>query len=181
PATAIPGTGGFCTMSWLRRKGTPRLAIAMTAVVLVLGATVPPVVFGKSVSPMTLHRSCGDPSCDSTTQVAVPDAKQVAKQTLTDTSSVSNKQSNTDKLTATNPNKASATSSNDQNQTSNQAAGPQTNGQTLDQTAVGEASNSTSGGSAEAYGPVANVMFKLSQSSDASANGNATAYNVTGK
>jgi hypothetical protein len=174
-------------MSLLKSKGVRRIATGFSALTLVFAAAIPTLALGESAPAIKLHRECptnkdgGDPSCGfSNVQVAKTSATQSATQEAEMEATVKNTQSNDVDQTATNRNKAWASTSNDQEQKAVQLGGELSNDQSNKQDVDSRASTSAEGGATIAKGPVANVSFNLSQSSDASAHGKATAFNVTG-
>jgi hypothetical protein len=173
-------------MSLLNCKGVRRIAAGFSALALVVAAAVPTTALGQSAPAITLHRCVsaedgGDATCLNNIQVAKPWASQSATQTAELEAAVKNKQSNEVDQTATNRNKAWASTSNDQEQKAVQLGGDLSNDQSNKQEVDSRASTSAVGGATTATGPVANVIFSLGQWSDASAKGDANANINTGQ
>src|SRR5712691_7979657 len=168
-------------MSLLKGKIAQRSAVGLSAAALVAAIALPTTVMGQSI---TLNRcpagGTGGPSTTCVSQIAVPIAVQHATQSSTIDPTVTNTQSNDVDLSASNRNRASAVDINAQSQRASQEGGDQTNHQSNDQDVSAHATNTTEGGATVAIGPSAHVTFTLSQSSDASANGDASVTQTTG-
>lgn len=153
-------------------------AAGLSAAALVVALVAPSTVMGQSI---TLHR-CGidESNCLSNVQVAVPIAAQVATQTSSINPTATTSQSNSSDQSAENSNKAFALDLLKQAQKNVQVGGDQSNDLTNTQTVDSEATVETKGGATTAIGPNAIVHFDLSQESDASIHGSATATSSTG-
>src|ERR1043166_7017568 len=169
-------------MSLLNSKIARRSAAGLSAVALIGAVALPTTVMGQSI---TLNRcpanGTGGPSPLCTSQISVPIAAQNATQTGTLDPSVSNSQSNDVDLSASNRTRASQVDVNKQAQKNVQVSGDQTLDQSNDQDVDARASNTTAGGTTVAVGPITHVDFSLSQSSDASAHGDASVTQTTGR
>jgi hypothetical protein len=173
-------------MSLLNCKAVRRTAAGVSAIALVFAAAVPTTALGQSAPAITLHRCVttedgGEGTCLNNIQVAKPFATQSSTQKAEMEAAVKNNQLNDVDQTATNRNKAWASTSNDQDQKAVQLGGIQSNDQSNKQDVDSRASTSAVGGATTATGPTANVNFSLSQWSDASVKGDAYATNITGK
>ena len=166
-------------MSLLKGKLARTAAAGLSAAALVAALVAPSTVLGQSI---TLHRCdrADDPTCLSQVQVAVPIAAQVATQTGTVDPSSQSTQSSSSSQSTDNTARAMAVDALHQAQHDTQSGGDQSI--TLDNapSLSADASVEVEGGKTVAIGPRAYVSFDLSQSSDASIHGSATATNTSG-
>jgi hypothetical protein len=169
-------------MSLLKSKVARRTAIGLSTVALVAGAALPATVMGQGI---TLNRcpanGTGGPTSTCVSQLGVPIAAQLNGQRASTDPSSSSRQSNDNDNSARNSNDASALNVNAQAQKAIQLGGDQSNRQSNDQDVDATAVTRTEGGTTLAVGPITNVTFHLSQDSDASAHGDATVRQDTGR
>ena len=167
-------------MSLLKGKFARSAAAALSATALVVTLVAPSTVLGQSI---TLHRCdhADDPTCLNNVQVAVPIAAQVATQTGTVDPSAQSNQTNSSTQSTDNTARAVAIDALHQAQRNTQSAGNQSITLNNTPSVSSDASVEVKGGNTTAVGPEADVTFDLSQTSDASVHGNATASNTSGR
>jgi hypothetical protein len=166
-------------MSLLKGKLARTAAAGFSAAALVVALVAPGTVLGQSI---TLHRCdrADDPTCLSNVQVAVPIAAQVATQTSTIDPSAESHQTSSSTQSTDNAARAFAVNALHQAQTNTQSGGEQSIALDNTPSLTSDASVEVQGGDTTAVGPKANVTFNLTQNSDASIHGSATATTNSG-
>jgi hypothetical protein len=167
-------------MPLLKGKFARISAVGLSATALVVGLLAPSVVMGQSI---TLHKCNGldDSNCLSSIQIAVPTASQIGTQTASlGSPNATSDQSNSTTQSTSNHNDATLLDALGQAQKNVQVGGDQSNRVSSDPRLVADPSVDVGSGDSKAVGPIANVSFHLSQSSDASIHGSATAVSDTG-